>query len=303
MAFCHSFINELYRHVGADIDVPAGDIGVGGREIGYIYGQYRKITGLCDGSFTGKGIPFGGSLARREATGYGLVYLTEKMLESINTSIKDKTIAVSGAGNVAIYAAEKAIQLGAKVVTMSDSDGFIYDTNGIDINTVKQIKEASRGRIKEYLKFYSTAQYFEQGIVWSVPCDVALPCATQNELTEEGAEMLVKNGCIAVAEGSNMSTTIEAVNILHKNNILYVPGKASNAGGVAVSALEMAQNSARLYWPFEDVDHRLQKIMHDIYTNISETANRYGMQGNLVAGANIAGFKKVADAMLQQGVI
>lgn len=303
MAFCHSFINELYRHVGADIDVPAGDIGVGGREIGYIYGQYRKITGLCDGSFTGKGIPFGGSLARREATGYGLVYLTEKMLESINTSIKDKTIAVSGAGNVAIYAAEKAIQLGAKVVTMSDSDGFIYDTNGIDINTVKQIKEASRGRIKEYLKFYSTAQYVDQGIVWSVPCDVALPCATQNELTEEGAEMLVKNGCIAVAEGSNMSTTIEAVNILHKNNILYVPGKASNAGGVAVSALEMAQNSARLYWPFEDVDHRLQKIMHDIYTNISETANRYGMQGNLVAGANIAGFKKVADAMLQQGVI
>lgn len=303
MAFCQSFINELYKYVDADIDVPAGDIGVGGREIGYIYGQYKRLTGLCDGSFTGKGIPFGGSLARKEATGYGLVYLTEKLLESINTAIEGKTIAISGAGNVAIYAAEKAIQLGAKVVTMSDSDGFIYDVNGIDINTVKQIKEKSRGRIKEYLNAYPNAQYFEHGIVWSVPCDVALPCATQNELTEEGAEMLVKNGCIAVAEGSNMSTTLEAVHILQGNNVLYVPGKASNAGGVAVSALEMAQNSQRIYWSFEDVDHKLQKIMHNIYTNISETAEHYGMKGNLVAGANIAGFKKVAEAMLMQGVV
>ncbi len=303
MAFCQSFVNELYRHVGNDIDVPAGDIGVGAREIGYIYGQYKRLTGLFDCTFTGKGLSYGGSLARKEATGYGLVYLTEKMLESVNTSIKGKTITISGSGNVAIYAAEKATMLGAKVVTMSDSNGYVYDPNGIDVSTVKLIKEQRRERIKEYVRYYDTARYYENGLVWSVPCDIALPCATQNEITGTSAELLVKNGCMAVAEGSNMSTSIEAVEILQKNNVMYVPGKASNAGGVAVSALEMAQAGAHLYWTFEEVDQKLQGIMHSIYTNISETAERYGMKGNLVAGANIAGFKKVAEAMLQQGVV
>jgi len=303
MVFCQSLINELYRHVGADIDVPAGDIGVGGREIGYMYGQYKRLTGLYEGSFTGKGLTYGGSLVRTEATGYGLIYFVQKMLESIDTSLEKKTVAISGSGNVAIYAAEKAIQCGAKVVTMSDSNGYIYDANGIDVETVKEIKERQRGRIHEYLKYSKSAQYFEGGLVWSAPCDIALPCATQNELDADGAELLIKNGCIAVAEGSNMSTTPEAVSLLQNNNVLYAPGKASNAGGVAVSALEMVQNNTGLSWSFEKVDNKLQDIMHNIYSNVSEAAERYGVKGNLVAGANIAGFLKVANAMLQQGIV
>lgn len=303
MAFCQSFINELYRHIGANFDVPAGDIGVCGREIGYMYGQYKRLTAQSEGVLTGKGLSYGGSLVRTEATGYGLVYLTEKMLESLDTSFNGKTTSISGSGNVAIYAAEKAMQLGAKVIAMSDSNGYVYDKDGINIETIKVIKEQQRGRICEYLKYHKNAQYFENGLIWSVPCHVALPCATQNEITEQGAKILVENGCIAVAEGSNMSTNIEAIELLQKNNVLFAPGKASNAGGVAVSALEMAQNSARLYWSFNDVDEKLQDIMHSIYTSISETAEAYGMKGNLVAGANIAGFKKVAQAMLFQGVV
>lgn len=302
MVFCQSLVNELYRHMGADMDVPAGDIGVGGREIGYMYGQYKRLTGLHEGSFTGKGLSYGGSLVRTEATGYGLVYLVEKMLESINTTFENKKISISGSGNVAIYAAEKALSLGAKVVTMSDSNGYIYDAGGIDVETVKEIKEKQRGRISEYLNHHKNAQYFENGLIWSVPCDIALPCATQNELSEDGAELLIKNGCIAVAEGSNMSTTLKAVSLLQDNNVLFAPGKAANAGGVAVSALEMAQNSARLTWTFEDVDRKLQEVMRGIHTNITEIAEHYGVKGNLVAGANIAGFIKVAYAMLQQGV-
>jgi glutamate dehydrogenase (NADP+) len=303
MAFCQSFATELCRHVGVDVDVPAGDIGVGGREIGFIYGQYKRLTACCDGSFTGKGLAYGGSLIRPEATGYGLVYLTEKMLESSSTSFDGKTTVISGSGNVAIYAAEKASRLGAKVVTVSDSNGYVYDPDGIKVETVKLIKERQRGRIREYVDHHKNARYFENGLVWTVPCQVALPCATENEITEEAAKLLVKNGCSVVAEGSNMSTTMEAVDLLQKNDVMYAPGKAANAGGVAVSALEMAQNSARLFWSFDDVDHRLQGIMHGIYTNISETAEHYGMKGNLVAGANIAGFRKVAEAMLQQGAV
>lgn len=303
MVFCQSFVNELYRYVGADVDVPAGDIGVGAREIGYIYGQYKRLTGLCNGAFTGKGIAYGGSLLRTEATGYGLVYLVEKMLESLGMTFENKTTVVSGSGNVAIYAAEKATMLGAKVVTMSDSDGYVYDSEGIDIDIVKLIKENQRGRISEYIKYRKNAQHFENGVVWSVPCHVALPCATQNEIDESSAGMLVKNGCIAVAEGSNMSCTIKAVHLFQQNNVMFTPGKAANAGGVAISALEMAQNSARLYWSFEDVDQKLQEIMRCIYSDISKTAERYNIKGNLVAGANIAGFKKIADAMLQQGAV
>lgn len=303
MMFCQSFINELYRHIGADIDIPAGDIGVGGREIGYMYGQYKRLTGLYEGSFTGKSLSYGGSLVRTEATGYGLIYLLEKMLESIGTKVENKIVAISGSGNVAIYAAEKALHFGANVVTMSDSNGYIYDADGINIETVKQIKEKQRGRIHEYLKYHKTAQYFENGLVWSVPCDVALPCATQNEITEIGAEHLIKNGCLAVAEGSNMSTTLQAVSLLQRSNVLFVGGKAANAGGVSVSALEMSQNSARLSWTYMDVDQKLQSIMHGIYSNISESAERYGVKDNLVAGANIAGFIKVADAMMRQGVV
>ncbi|MCL2022942.1 MAG: NADP-specific glutamate dehydrogenase [Oscillospiraceae bacterium] len=303
MAFCQSFVNELHRYVGGNADVPAGDIGVGAREIGYMYGQYKRLTGLCDGPLTGKGISYGGSLVRTEATGYGLVYLTEKMLESLHTSFEGKQLSISGSGNVAIYAAEKAIQLGAKVVTMSDSNGFIHAPDGIDVNIVKTIKEEKRGRICEYLEYAKNAEYHDGGLIWSVPCDVALPCATQNELDAIGARALIDNGCIAVAEGSNMSTTIDAVDMLQHSGVFYAPGKASNAGGVAVSALEMAQNSARRYWSFRRVDESLQKIMHSIYTNISEIAERFGAEGNLVAGASIAGFRKVADAMLQQGVV
>jgi len=303
MVFCQSLINELYRHVGADIDVPAGDIGVGAREIGYMYGQYKRLTGRYEGSFTGKGITYSGSLVRTEATGYGLIYFVQKMLESIGESLEKKRVAISGSGNVAIYAAEKAIRCGATVVTMSDSNGYIYDPRGIDLGIVKEIKEKQRGRIREYLKYNKNAEYYEGGLVWSAPCDIALPCATQNELDADGAEHLIKNGCIAVAEGSNMSTTPEAVSLLQKNNVLYAPGKASNAGGVAVSALEMAQNNTCLSWSFEEVDSKLQSIMHNIYTNISAAAERYGCKGNLVAGANIAGFLKVANAMLQQGIV
>lgn len=303
MAFCQSLINELYRHVGADIDVPAGDIGVGGREIGYMYGQYKRLTGLYEGSFTGKGLTYGGSLVRTEATGYGLIYFVEKMLESIGTSLEGKKVSISGSGNAAIYAAEKTVCSGAKVITMSDSNGYIYDPEGIDVETIKLIKEKQRGRVHEYLKYSKTAQYFEGGLVWSVPCDVALPCATQNEVDVDGAELLIKNGCIAVAEGSNMSTTPKAVSLLQSNNVLYAPGKAANAGGVAVSALEMAQNNSCLSWTFEKVDNKLQTIMHNIYSNVSEAAQRYGVEGNLVAGANIAGFLKVANAMLQQGIV
>jgi len=303
MAFCQSFVSELYRHIGADTDVPAGDIGVGGREIGYIFGQYKRLTGLSEGAFTGKGLSYGGSLTRTEATGYGLVYLVAKMLESVGTSLKGKTVCISGAGNVAIYAAEKVTQLGGKVVTLSDSGGYIHDKNGIDLAIVKDIKEKQRGRISEYLKYRKDAEYFEKGLVWSVPCDVALPCATQNELLADGAEALIKNGCMAVAEGANMPTSIEATKLLQKNGVLFVPGKASNAGGVAVSALEMSQNSARLSWTFEEVDSKLQQIMSDIFTNITNAAEQYGMKGDFVAGANIAGFLKVATAMCLQGVV
>ncbi len=303
MAFCQSFVTELYRHIGAVTDVPAGDIGVGAREIGYIYGQYKRLTGNFDGAFTGKGIPYGGSLGRTQATGYGLVFFVDKMLQSNGTSFKNKKVAISGSGNVAIYAAEKAIELGAKVVTMSDSNGYIYAPEGIDVERVKEIKERLRGRISSYVDTHKDAKYVEGGLVWSVPCDIALPCATQNEVDVDGAECLVKNGCIAVAEGSNMSTTSKAVTILQKNNVMYAPGKAANAGGVAVSGLEMAQNSAHLFWTFEEVTDKLQSIMHNIYTNISETAKEYGEPGNLVLGANIEGFKKVAQAMMMQGAV
>jgi len=303
MAFCQSFMNELYHYIGADQDVPAGDIGVGGREVGYMYGQYKRLTGCYEGSFTGKGIPFGGSLGRTEATGYGLVYMVENMLSAMDTNFESKTVAISGSGNVAIYAAEKANSFGAKVITMSDSGGYVYDPEGIDLELVKQIKEVQRGRISEYAKQKKSAQYKENGLVWSVPCDIALPCATQNELLEDGAKMLVKNGCIAVAEGANMPTSIEATHILQEGGVFFAPGKAANAGGVAVSALEMAQNSSRVSWSFEEVDSKLRTIMYDIFMSCYETAEEYGMKGDLVAGANIAGFKKVAVAMLMQGVV
>ena len=303
MAFCQSFMTELYRHIGEYIDVPAGDIGTGAREIGYLYGQYKRLTGRYESVLTGKGLTYGGSLARKEATGYGLIYLTDKLLAALGTSFEGKTVAVSGAGNVAIYAAEKAAQHGAKVVTMSDSNGYVYDPDGIKLDTVKLIKEVQRGRISEYVQHHPNAQYVAGGLIWSVKCDVALPCATQNELCEDGAKLLIENGCIAVTEGSNMSTTNEAVKMLQKGGIAYVPGKAANAGGVAVSALEMSQNGLRLAWSFEEVDERLKGIMHNIFANISDAAERYATKGDYVAGANIAGFIKVATTMLAQGVV
>ncbi|MCL2066453.1 MAG: NADP-specific glutamate dehydrogenase [Treponema sp.] len=303
MGFCQSFMNELYRHIGADTDVPAGDIGVGAREIGYMYGQYKRLTGLVDGTYTGKSLCYGGSLARKEATGYGLVYFAEQILSSLKTTFQGKRVLVSGAGNVAIYAAEKATQLGAKVLTVSDSSGYVLDPDGIDLETVKLIKEKQRGRISEYVKHRKGAEYFDKGSVWQVPCDVALPCATQNELNEDDAKVLIKNNCLAVAEGSNMSTTLEAVELLHKSGVIYAPGKASNAGGVAVSALEMAQNSGRLFWPFEEVDKKLQGIMQNIYKQVSETAEHYATKNDLVAGANIGGFVKVCEVMMLQGII
>lgn len=303
MKFCQSFMTELCKYIGADKDVPAGDIGTGAREIGYMYGQYKRITGLYEGVLTGKGLSYGGSLARTEATGYGLVYLVEEMLKDKGKSFDGKTVTISGAGNVAIYAAQKAKSLGAKVVTMSDSNGWIYDENGIDLDAIHEIKEVKRGRVKDYLTYQPTAKYQEGKGVWSVKCDIALPCATQNELNEEDAKMLVNNGCFAVGEGANMPSTPEAIEVFQTNKVLFAPAKAANAGGVATSALEMSQNSLRLSWTFEEVDERLKNIMVNIYKNMSDAAKEYNMADNFVAGANIAGFKKVADAMIAQGLV
>ena len=303
MAFCQSFMTELCKYIGADTDVPAGDIGTGAREIGYMFGQYKRIRGLYEGVLTGKGLSYGGSLARTEATGYGLLYFTDEMLKCNGKSIKGATIAVSGAGNVAIYAIEKAQQLGAKVVTASDSTGWIYDKDGIDVELLKEVKEVKRARLTEYAAARPSAEYHEGRGVWSIPVDIALPCATQNELHLEDAKQLVANGCYAVAEGANMPTTLEATEYLQKNGILFAPGKASNAGGVATSALEMSQNSERLSWTFEEVDNKLQGIMVNIFHNLDDAAKRYGMEGNYVAGANIAGFEKVVDAMTAQGIV
>ena len=304
MRFCQSFMTELQRHIGPDTDVPAGDIGVGGREIGYMYGQYRRIRNEFTGVLTGKGLKYGGSLARTEATGYGMCYFVEEMLKAKGDSFKGKTVVISGSGNVAIYGTQKATQLGGKVVALSDSNGYIYDKNGINLDTVKRIKEVERKRISAYLEFHPEAEYHDgcSGI-WTIPCDIALPSATQNEIDEESAKTLVKNGCIAVGEGANMPSTPEAVEVFLNNKILFGPAKAANAGGVATSALEMSQNSMRYSWTFEEVDAKLQQIMADIYKNASEAAKEYGFEGNLVAGANIAGFLKVAESMYAQGII
>ncbi len=303
MAFCQSFMTELYRHIGPDCDVPAGDIGVGGREIGFLYGQYKRLTGRYEGVLTGKGLNYGGSLVRTEATGYGLIYILDEMLKKAGKDIKGKTVAISGSGNVAIYACEKATELGAKVITMSDSNGYVVDEKGIDLAVVKDIKEVKRGRIKEYADRVPGAKYVEGRGVWSVKCDIALPCATQNELEINDARKLKENGCFAVAEGANMPSTLEATNYFVAEKFLYMPAKAANAGGVATSALEMSQNSERLSWSFEEVDKKLQKIMADIYEKSAEAAKKYGDEGNFVMGANIAGFEKVADAMLAQGIV
>ena len=303
MAFCQSFMTELCKYIGADTDVPAGDIGVGGREIGFLFGQYKRIRGLYEGVLTGKGLTFGGSLARTEATGYGLLYFTNAMLKANGIDIAGKTIAVSGAGNVAIYAIEKAQQLGGKPVTCSDSTGWIYDPEGIDVELLKEVKEIRRERLTAYAEARDSAEYHEGKGVWTIKCDIALPCATQNELQLEDAKTLVENGVLAVAEGANMPTTIEATEFLQENDVLFAPGKASNAGGVATSALEMSQNSERLSWTFEEVDGRLQTIMETIFENAAAAAEEYGMDKNYVAGANIAGFKKVVDAMNAQGIV
>ena len=302
MAFCQSFMTELCKHIGADTDVPAGDIGVGGREIGYIYGQYKRIRNVSEGVLTGKGLTYGGSLARTEATGYGLVYLVEELLKCKGDTIEGKTVAVSGAGNVAIYAIQKAQQLGAKVVTCSDSTGWVYDPEGIDVAALKEIKEVQRARLTEYKKYRPQSEYHEGRGVWQIPVDIALPCATQNELFLEDAKQLVANGCKVVAEGANMPTTLDATEYLQEH-IYFVPGKASNAGGVATSALEMCQNSMRYSWTFEEVDAKLKDIMVNIFHNIDNAAKEYGVENNYVAGANIAGFKKVADAMLAHGIV
>ena len=303
MAFCQSFMTELCKYIGADTDVPAGDIGVGGREIGFLFGQYKRIRGLYEGVLTGKGLSFGGSLARTEATGYGLLYFTNAMLKANDIDIAGKTILVSGAGNVAIYAIEKAQQLGGKPVTCSDSTGWIYDPEGIDVELLKEIKEVRRERLTAYAEARPSAEYHEGKGVWTVKADIALPCATQNELQLEDAKALVENGILAVAEGANMPTTIEATEYLQENGVLFAPGKASNAGGVATSALEMSQNSERLSWTFEEVDGKLQTIMETIFENAAAAAEEYGMDKNYVAGANIAGFKKVVDAMNAQGIV
>lgn len=303
MAFCQSFMSELYRHIGPDVDVPAGDIGVGGREIGYLYGQYKRLTTRYEGILTGKGLSYGGSLARPEATGYGLLYFLDAMLRKSEKGLEGRTVSISGAGNVSIYACEKAQQMGAKVVTLCDSTGWIYDPDGMDLPTVKQIKEVERTRISAYTKSRPNAQYHEGVGVWSVPCDIALPCATQNELNLEDAKELVKNGVYAVAEGANMPTLPDAARYLQEHGVLYAPGKAANAGGVAVSALEMSQNSQRLSWTFDEVDQKLRQIMTDIFAQVSTAAETYGAAKNYVAGANIAGFLKVADAMLAQGIV
>ena len=303
MAFCQSFMTELYKYIGADQDVPAGDIGVGGREIGFLYGQYKRLTGLYEGVLTGKGLTYGGSLARTQATGYGLIYILDEMLKHNNKELAGKTVLISGSGNVAIYATEKAQQLGAKVVAMSDSNGYVYDKDGIKLDVVKQIKEVRRGRIKEYVAEVPTAVYTEGKGIWTVPCDIALPCATQNELNLEDAKALKANGCFCVAEGANMPSTREATDFFLENGMLFMPGKAANAGGVATSALEMSQNSQRLSWTFEEVDAKLKDIMVNIYAKVSDAAERYGVAGNYVAGANIAGFEKVAEAMIAQGIV
>ena len=303
MAFCQSFMTELCKYIGADTDVPAGDIGTGAREIGYLFGQYKRIKGLYEGVLTGKGLTYGGSLARTEATGYGLLYLTEELLKINGKELKGKTVAISGSGNVAIYATEKAQQLGAKVVTASDSTGWVYDPDGIDVAALKEIKEVNRARLTEYKKYRPNSEYHEGRGVWSVKVDIALPCATQNELHLEDAKMLVENGCFAVAEGANMPTTMEATQYLQEHGVLFAPGKAANAGGVATSALEMSQNSERLSWTFEEVDSKLKNIMVNICHNMADAAERYGMPGNYVAGANIAGFEKVVNAMEAQGIV
>ncbi len=303
MAFCQSFMTELYKYIGAHTDVRAGDIGTGAREIGYLFGQYKKLSGLYEGVLTGKGLSFGGSLARTEATGYGLLYITEELLKSKGDSLEGKTVVVSGSGNVATYAIEKAHELGAKVVTCSDSTGWVYDPEGIDVEALKEIKEVNRARLTEYKKYRPNSEYHEGRGVWQIKCDVALPCATQNELMIEDAKLLVANGTKVVAEGANMPTTADATEYLQKNGVDFLPGKAANAGGVATSALEMSQNSERLSWTFEKVDSKLQKIMQDLFHNIDDAAKKYGFEGNYVVGANIAGFEKVVNAMEAQGIV
>lgn len=303
MAFCQSFMTELSKYIGADQDVPAGDIGVGGREIGYLYGQYKRLTGLYEGVLTGKGLSYGGSLIRTQATGYGLIYMLEEMVAAKGESLEGKTVIVTGSGNVAIYAVEKVTQLGAKVVAMNDSNGYIYDANGIDLDVVKDIKEVRRGRIKEYADLVPGSAYTEGKGIWNIVCDIYLPCATQNELDLEAVKILKANGCEIIAEGANMPTTREATDYILENGILFMPGKAANAGGVATSALEMSQNSMRYSWTAEEVDAKLKGIMKDIYAKVSDAAARYGLEGNYVAGANIAGFEKVVDAMMAQGIV
>ena len=303
MAFCQSFMTELCKYIGPDVDVPAGDIGVGGREIGYMYGQYKRITGHYEGVLTGKGLSFGGSLARTEATGYGLLYLTEELLKINGIELAGKTCLVSGSGNVATYAIEKAHALGAKVVTCSDSNGWVYDPEGIDVAALKEIKEVNRARLTEYKKYRPNSEYHEGRGVWSVKADIALPCATQNELDLDDAKELVKNGVIAVCEGANMPTTLQATEYFQQNKVIFAPGKAANAGGVATSALEMCQNSARLSWTFDEVDAKLKNIMINIVHNIDAASSQYNLKGDYVAGANIAGFNKVVDAMICQGIV
>ena len=303
MAFCQSFMTELYRHIGQDTDVPAGDIGVGGREIGYLYGQYKRITGLYEGVLTGKGLTYGGSLARTEATGYGLIYFTQELMKINGIDVAGKTAVVSGAGNVAIYAIQKAQELGMKVLTCSDSTGWVYDPDGIDVEALKEIKEVNRARLTEYKKYRPNSEYHEGRGVWAVKADFAFPCATQNELNLEDAKTLVANGVTAVCEGANMPTTLDATNYLKENGVIFGPAKAANAGGVATSALEMSQNSERLSWSFEEVDAKLKQIMINIVHNIDAAAKEYGKAGDYAAGANIAGFKKVADAMMSQGIV
>ena len=303
MRFCQSFMTELCKYIGADQDVPAGDIGVGGREIGFMYGQYKRIKGLYEGVLTGKGLTWGGSLIRTQATGYGLVYILDEMLKANDMTLQGKTVVVSGSGNVAIYATEKCQELGAKVVALSDSNGYVFDPEGIQLDIVKDIKEVRRGRIKEYADQVASAEYTEGKGIWTIPCDIALPCATQNELLLDDAKALVENGCKAVAEGANMPTSIDATEYLQQNGILFMPGKAANAGGVATSALEMTQNSERLSWTAEEVDAKLKQIMVDIFAKADDAAKRYGVPGNYVTGANIAGFEKVVDAMTAQGVV
>ena len=304
MRFCQSFMNELFKYIGPDTDVPAGDIGVGAREIGYLFGQYKKLRNEFTGVLTGKGLTYGGSLARKEATGYGLCYFADNMLREAGRSFDGSTVVISGSGNVAIYACKKARQMGAKVVAMSDSNGYIYDPEGIDLDLVKQLKEVEHTRIREYVQRRPSARYQEGcSNIWKIPCHIALPCATQNELNGEAAKALVANGCFAVAEGANMPCTPEAVEVIQGSGLLFAPAKAANAGGVAVSALEMSQNSMRFSWTFEEVDQRLKTIMDDLYRNASNAAAQYGMAGDLVAGANIAGFLKVADSMLAYGIV